>query len=331
MLNSTQNSWQHEMRQALRTQEQLQSYFGSYFGEITSSSYPIFIPSRLALKIKLAGKNSALWKQFIPSELESSSVVQKNGLLDPIGDHKHAQGSGIIHRYHNRVLLAPTTVCPVQCRYCFRKNELHNGDEIFKQNLSNAIAYLKNNSQIEEVIFTGGDPLILSDDKIALYLEGLASIDHIKYVRFHTRFPVILPQRLSFEFYTLMKKFQKRFGIHLVIHTNHIEEFDEEINHHIQMFDVPKLSQSVLLKGINDNSSSLATLFRHLHQLDVRPYYLHHPDQVYGGMHFHMPLEDGQYIYKQLSQLIPGWMLPRYVQDPSNGSGKISAFAPKIH
>ena len=330
MLNSQHFSWQQEIRQAIRSLEQVTHYFGDS-AENYECNFPIFIPPRLALKIKLAGPGSALWKQFIPSNLETDPTEQKNGLLDPIGDHANAKGSGIIHRYHNRVLLAPTTICPVQCRYCFRKNELHDGDAIFKQNIENAIQYLRENTQVEEVIFTGGDPLMLSDEKIENYLQRLSELEHIRYIRFHTRMPVIVPQRLSFELYQLLKSFQKRFGIHLVIHTNHLDEFDEEINHQIHSFDIPKLSQTVLLKDINNTDLELAKLFRHLHRLNVRPYYLHHPDQVYGGMHFHLPLEDGQEIFQRLSRNLPGWMLPRYVQDPSSGSGKISAFAPKIH
>jgi lysine 2,3-aminomutase len=323
-------TWQQEVRGAIRSQIELGHYFGN-FEALSGFNFPVFIPARLALKIKLAGPGSPLWRQFIPSELEIDANTQKSGLLDPIGDHTHAKGSGIIHRYENRVLLAPTTVCPVQCRYCFRKNELHEGDVIFKQNLESALSYLAQDPQIEEVIFTGGDPLMLSDEKIQNYLSRLSDIEHIQYIRFHTRMPVIIPQRLSFELYQILKSFEKRFDIHLVIHTNHLDEFDEEINHQLKSFAIKKLSQSVLLRGVNDNEQDLAKLFRHLYSLEVRPYYLHHPDQVFGGMHFHLPLEHGQKLYQKLSKKIPGWMLPRYVQDPSNGSGKISAFAPKIH
>jgi lysine 2,3-aminomutase len=327
MLNTIQNqTWQDEVRSAFRNHQEL----AKYLGEVSSSDYPLFIPKRLALKIKLAGPESVLWKQFIPSIDENDKGLQQAGLMDPIGDQIHAKGSGIIHRYQNRVLFAPTTTCPVQCRYCFRKNELHHQDEIFRQDFTSALNYLQQHPQLEEIIFTGGDPLMLTDEKIYNYLESFASIEHIRYIRFHTRMPVITPQRLSFELYKVLKTFDKRFTIQLVIHTNHKDEFDEEINHRIKTFDIPKLAQSVLLKGVNDDTKSLAKLFRHLNSINIRPYYLHHPDQVYGGMHFYLSKEEGQKIFNGLNQLVPGWMLPRYVQDPSDGSGKISAFEEKI-
>lgn len=322
MHNITILDWKSEFKQAYRSSIEL----GNYLDNHIATNYPVFIPPRLALKLKMKGPESVLWKQFVPSILENDSISQKDGLLDPIGDHIHAKGGGIIHRYYNRVLFAPTTVCPVQCRYCFRKNELHNGDDIFKQNFQLALDYLNEHPEIEEVIFTGGDPLMLSDEKIAYYLEQFAAISHLKYVRFHTRMPVILPNRLSFELYKILKNFESRFKIHLVIHTNHIEEFDEETDFQIKSFDIPKLSQTVLLKDVNDNPNTLANLFRHLSNLQVRPYYLHHPDKVYGGMHFYMSQALGQNIYQQTAKLLPGWMMPRYVVDPASGSGKISAF-----
>lgn len=320
MLNQT--CWKSEIRSAYRSNKELETVLNTNF----DTKYPVFIPKRLAQKIQQLGPSSALWKQFVPNNIESLSLAQTDGLLDPIGDHKHAKGGGIIHRYQNRVLFAPTTVCPVQCRYCFRKNELHNNDEIFRHDFKKAISYLESHCEIEEVIFTGGDPLMLSDDKIHFYLDAFATIDHIKFIRFHTRMPVITPQRLTKEFNKLIEGFNKRFTTNLVIHTNHLEEFDEIVDYYLQSITISKLSQSVLLKGVNDNEYDLSKLFRHLSSINIRPYYLHHPDKVYGGMHFYLSQERGTEIYQKLAKIVPGWMLPRYVVDPSSGSGKISAF-----
>jgi len=311
------------MREAFTSTHELEVFLNT---KISETNYPLFIPRAYAQKIKEAGVNSPLWRQFIPHQSESNQA----GLEDPIADHLHAKGHGIIHRYSNRILFSPTEVCPIQCRYCFRKNELHKHDDIFKAKLSALETYLHENPQVEEVIFTGGDPLILSNQKIANYLDALTDISSVRMIRFHSRTPVILPERIDESFIQLLKKYANKFDLlSLVIHTNHTSEWSPMFLKALQKLralPIHLLSQSVLLKGVNDDPEELALLFKMLVFNGISPYYLHHPDQVKGTSHFQLSLEEGRKIYHQLKQRVSGFILPHYVVELPNGRGKALAF-----
>ncbi len=320
-------SWTEEFRDALKNSKDLKDFFQTDFPEVT---YPLFIPRTFAEKIKMAGPASALWKQFLPNENEND---QTTGRLDPIGDKVHAKNNQLIHRYHNRVLFTPTTVCPVLCRYCFRKNELTANDEIFQQNFSEAKIYLQQNPEINEVIFTGGDPLILSNEKLAFYLQEFSEIENIKFIRFHTRTPIILPSRIDEGLLAILQSAQTLFKRSMVmIHVNHVSELTSDVNAAITALTdngIEVFTQSVLLKGVNDTTEDLYQLFSALADLKVKPYYLHHPDEARGAMHFYLSLEAGRRIVHQLHNLLPGWALPQYVIDIPGGEGKVSALNPE--
>ena len=320
-------SWQKAFKTAFRSTKDLENFLNT---KVAHTPYSLFIPQKFAQRIKQAGPNSVLWKQFIPSSLENND----SGLADPIGDQIHAKGNGLIHRYHNRALITLTENCPIHCRYCFRKNELHQGLDDFKLKLDKARDYLQDHTDINEIIFTGGDPLMVSNQKLSLFLDTLAQIESIDTIRFHTRTPIILPERIDNEFIETLKKFESRFQILTVIHTNHHEEFDDEVDQalsKLQTLDQQILVQSVLLKGVNDSAETLKIFFKDLVRKKIRPYYLHHPDQVKGGMHFYLSLEDGRKIYAQLRNELSGWALPQYVVDLPGGEGKVSAFNPETY
>ncbi|MBY0416011.1 MAG: KamA family radical SAM protein [Bdellovibrionales bacterium] len=319
--------WQEEFKDSLKSNKDLKDFFQVDFPEV---NYPIFLPRSFAAKILKAGVNSPLWNQFLPNAHENDSQV---GRLDPIGDKVHAKNNQLIHRYENRVLFTPTTVCPVLCRYCFRKNELASSDEIFDQKFNEAKAYLIANPEINEVIFTGGDPFILSNEKLALYLQEFSEITSIKYVRFHTRTPIILPSRIDEGLLAILQSASMLFKRAMVmIHVNHTSELTNDVvsainaltENHVEVF-----SQSVLLKGVNDSTDSLFELFSTLADLKVKPYYLHHPDEAMGAMHFHMSLPEGRKIFAPLHNRLPGWALPQYVLDIPGGFGKTPAFNPE--
>jgi lysine 2,3-aminomutase len=321
-------SWQLELKNAFRDSQSLRSFLGFDFAHNIEANYPLLIPRELAHAIKQQGPEGVLARQFLPHADELS----ENGLIDPIGDASYSKTSQLIHRYDNRALLIPTTVCPVHCRYCFRKNELQS--DMFSNDVEATLNYLSAHPEIEEVIFTGGDPLMLSDEKLANWLTLLSAIPSLKFVRFHTRFPVILPERFTPELQTLLEGFHDRFQILLVVHTNHADEWSELATATIKSFrpkGVRWLSQSVLLKDVNNSVADLSALFRKLASLNIEAYYLHHPDQVRGAMHFWLSLEEGRNIWGQLHTQLPGWMLPQYVIDIPGGHGKVSAFNPEGH
>lgn len=312
-------NWQEELAQAFRTSPALANFLDV---QLPSTSYPLLVPQWWAQKIKMAGPGSPLWRQFVPTAEEDSL----EGLYDPIGDQVHAKPGGLVHRYSNRVLFFPTHTCPVICRYCFRKNELSQDDPIFKLNFEQTLAYLRHHPEINEVIFSGGDPFILTDSKLKFYLQAFAQLKTIRFIRFHTRTPIILPSRLTLELSHLLENCSSVFQkILIVLHINHQQEWSPELEQKLKLMPstVTWLSQTVLLKGVNDHASELVNLFTHLNQHSIRPYYLHHPDHVQGAMHFTLPLERGQQIMRDVRREVPGWMLPQYVIDDPKGKTQV--------
>ncbi|MGZ3790506.1 MAG: KamA family radical SAM protein [Bacteriovorax sp.] len=320
-------TWQEEFKNALKTNEDLEKFFGQSFPAI---NYPLFIPVHFAEKIKAAGTDSPLGRQFLP---HADEEMKQSGLYDPIGDLAHSKGNQLIHRYHNRVLFTPTTVCPILCRYCFRKNELAEKDDVFNQNFTQAKNYLRAHPEINEVIFTGGDPLILSNEKLASYIQDFSEIESLKYVRFHSRTPIVLPSRIDEGLLEIMTSARYLFKrAMLMIHVNHALEIDGEVEMALQKLTdagVEVFSQTVLLKGVNDKTETLAELFSRLADLKVTPYYLHHPDEALGAMHFYMGLKEGRKIVLPLHDRLSGWAVPQYVIDIPGGEGKISAINPE--
>lgn len=329
-------SWTSKFSEAFKNIHELYRFLGWELSpqlEAVAKTYPIFIPRSLAEKIKSGGANGVLALEFLPHELELDADFNQKGFEDPIGDKAYHKAPQLIHRYENRALFTPTTVCPVHCRYCFRKNELNAADEIFQQDFEKTLSYLKNHPEISEIIFTGGDPLTLSNEKLEKYLNAFAEISSIKDIRFHTRYPVILPERIDEGFLALMNRAAQKFRtISLAVHANHVKEFDEVNQGAIKKLaasSVQLLSQTVLLKNVNDTTQDLLELYQLFIELKVRPYYLHHPDQVKGGMHFYTSLQNGRIIYHALRKQLPGWAIPQYVIDIPGGHGKIGAMNPE--
>lgn len=329
-------NWKNEFQRAFKKLSDLYQFLDFHLDpelEAVAKAYPVFVPYRLAERIKETGPASVLAREFLPDRSELDEKLNTAGRIDPIGDKVHQVAPQLIHRYQNRVLFTPTSVCPVHCRYCFRKNELTQDDELFQAQMPETLNYLKKHREISEIIFTGGDPFTLSTSKLKFYLLAFAEIPHIKHIRFHSRYPVIMPERFDEELIALLRETGQKFQtLSLAIHVNHADEFDVlAIKTISKLAELPLqlLSQTVLLKNVNDSRESLLELMHELMKLKVRPYYLHHPDQVRGGMHFYVPLSVGRKIYAALRTELPGWALPQYVIDVPGGEGKISAFNPE--
>lgn len=323
-------SWQEIYRQSIKDCKSLEQELKIKFPE--TNFRPLITPHILQL-IKKNGADSAVAKQYLPTDLENDVEINELGLLDPISDEKYNVAPGLIHRYRNRALFLPTSVCPIHCRYCFRRNEISDHSEIFKTDHDKMIEYLENHPEINEIIFSGGDPLMLQDQKLFDHIKIFAARPNIKFLRFHTRFPLVLPERISNDFLNGLSVFKSQFSdINFVLHINCIEELSDEVKVGIKKmkeagFNI--LSQSVLLKNINDSADCLKTLFESLVQIGVRPYYLHHPDQVKHGMHFQISIEKGRKIYLELRDQLSGWMIPEYIIDLPSGGGKIPLFNPE--
>mgnify|MGYP000729758307 CR=1 FL=1 len=328
-------NWKDELKNAIRSTKELQAFLPQNIQPIEDVlSYKTLLPPFFLNHLLKYPQDSPLWRQFIPSGIEEDLVMQKEGFFDPIGDLVKVKVPQLIHRYPNRVLYFPTSSCPVACRYCFRKNELEEKPKnLFGKDKEKIIYYLNKNTNIEEIIFSGGDPFVLDNNKIESELLFFAQFPHVKYIRFHTRFPVILPQRLDKDLLHLLQQFRDKTNIQLIfsLHINHEDEITPLLKEKIKPFTIsfPWISQTVLLKNVNDKACALKNLYAQITLMNIRPYYLHHPDKVKGAMHFYLSREEGRRIYKELRQISSGWMVPHYIIDDANAKGKELAAVPE--
>jgi len=260
--------------------------------------------------------------QFLPDERELHALSYETP--DPIGDIAHSPVKGIVHRYPDRVLLKVAHSCPVYCRFCFRREMIGSkGDALQGVELDAAIDYVREHREVWEVILTGGDPLSLSSRRLADILGRLVLIDHVGVLRIHSRVPIVAPDSVD---ETCARALIQPKPIYLAVHVNHPEEVTEPAVRALRRLSesgVALLSQTVLLKGVNDNALVLEALFRRLVLLKVRPYYLHHPDLAPGTSHFRVPIEAGQALMRVLRGRLSGLCLPTYVLDIPGGFGKV--------
>ncbi len=266
--------------------------------------------------------NDPIAKQFIPDARELD--IRPEELADPIGDFPHTPVKGIVHRYPDRVLLKTIHVCPVYCRFCFRREVVGDGGEgLPPQELEAALDYIRSHKEIWEVILTGGDPMILSKPKLNHVIQALDQIDHVDVIRIHTRVPVVDPERIDEEVAQILKVSKP---VYVAIHTNHPNEFSEKACKAIATLadaGIPLVSQTVLLKGINDNAETLAQLFRKMVRNRIKPYYLHHGDMAKGTSHFRTTIQEGQALMREVRGKISGLCQPTYVLDIPGGHGKV--------
>ncbi len=262
-------------------------------------------------------------RQYLPSTEENIILAHEN--TDPIGDNEYSPVKGIVHRHADRALLKITNTCAVYCRFCFRKDMVGKGaGTLSPQEIDKAIAYIKSAPQVREVILTGGDPLTLSNRRLKNLIERLQNIDHLDIIRIHTRVPIVHPERINSGLLDIIKNCSKT--IYIVLHVNHAQEINETIINTLRTLSDTNailLSQSVLLKGINNNLPALEDLFRTLINNRVKPYYLHHPDLAPGTGHFRVSIKEGQALMKALRRRLSGLCIPSYVLDIPGGYGKV--------
>jgi len=264
-------------------------------------------------------------RQFLPNEREL--VGSADDRTDPIGDKAHSPVKGIVHRYPDRVLLTPLHVCPVYCRFCFRREQVGQPEAAALSNteLTAALDYIRGHTDIWEVILSGGDPLLLSPHKLQLIISELNGIEHVKVIRIHTRIPLVDPGRIS---HPLIDAIKQDKPVFVVLHSNHPQEFSAAGRQACAALvdnGIPMLSQTVLLKGVNDAADTLESLFRTLVENRIKPYYLHHADKASGTAHFRTSLAEGQALTRELRGRVSGLCQPHYILDIPGGAGKVPA------
>ncbi len=290
------------------------------------AAYATAITPAIAALIDGADPADPIALQFVPSLAELD--VQPEELPDPIGDKTHEPVEGIVHRYPDRVLLKVVSVCPVYCRFCFRR-EMVGPDKdgnLTPAELESALAYIRAHPEIREVILTGGDPFMLAARRAAALTRDLEAMPHVKVIRWHTRVPVADPDRVSDEYVSAIRSNTK--AVYVAVHCNHARELSPLVRGALARLadaGIPLLGQTVLLKGVNNDIDTLAHLMLALVEARVRPYYLHHPDLAPGTSHFRLSVEEGQGLVRELRDRVSGLAQPHYVIDIPGGVSKALA------
>ncbi|WP_114393218.1 lysine-2,3-aminomutase-like protein [Oleisolibacter albus] len=291
--------------------------------EAVARSFAVAVTPAMAAAIDPADPADPIAAQFVPSEAELTVLPEERA--DPIGDEPFSPVKGIVHRYHDRVLLKPVHVCPIYCRFCFRREMVGPGGEgLDAAELDAALAYIASRPQIWEVVMTGGDPMILAPRRMAELVERLNAIAHLGLVRIHTRVPIVDPDRITAELVAALKG--SRIPTWVMLHSNHWQELTQAARAAIgRLVDagIPMLAQTVLLKGINDDVETLTRTFRALVGARVKPHYLHHGDLAKGTSHFRTSLAEGQALMRALRGDVSGLCQPTYVLDIPGGHGKV--------
>ena len=288
-----------------------------------AARYAIALPPALAGLIDRNDPNDPIARQFVPDAAELETRPEE--LADPIGDDAHSPVDGIVHRYPDRVLLKLTHVCAVYCRFCFRR-EMVGPDKpnaLSPKALDAALDYIRTHKEIWEVIFTGGDPLILSARRLRAVMKSLGDIEHVKIVRIHTRMPVAEPARITRDMVRALKI--KGKATYVAVHVNHARELTAAARAACAMLvdaGIPLLAQTVLVAGVNDTAQAMGDLMRACVETRIKPYYLHHGDLAPGTAHLRTDIASGQELMRQLRGRLSGLCQPTYVLDIPGGHGK---------
>jgi lysine 2,3-aminomutase len=292
--------------------------------EAIAARYAVAITPAVAELIDTTDAHDPIARQFVPDPAELA--IRPEELVDPIGDDAHSPLEGVVHRYPDRVLLKLVHVCPVYCRFCFRREMVgpRGRGTLTQPQLAAALDYISADQRIWEIILTGGDPLVLSARRLRAVMRRLASIDHVKIVRVHTRVPTVAPTLITRELIRALKN--RAQATWVVLHVNHPRELTKAARTACaRLVDagIPLLSQSVLLKGVNDDPATLAALLRALVENRIKPYYLHHADLAPGTSHLRTTIADGQQLMRTLRGAVSGLCQPTYVLDIPGGAGKV--------
>ncbi|MCQ1094498.1 EF-P beta-lysylation protein EpmB [Acinetobacter baumannii] len=292
---------------------------------LASEKFKLRVPLAFVGKMNAKDPLDPLLLQVLPHHLELEEHPEF--VTDPLGEEAANQLPGVLHKYKSRFLLTLTGACAVHCRYCFRRHFPYQENLPKNEDWLNIKNYIESNPDINEVILSGGDPLTLSNRKLALWLERLSSLKQVKILRIHSRVPIVIPNRIDEELISLLKN--SRLRIILVVHSNHASELDDFTcskllqlsEHHITV-----LNQAVLLKGVNDSAQTLIDLSYRLFEARVMPYYLHVLDKVKGAQHFDLIPSEIDAIYQDVLASLPGYLVPKLVREIAGEKNKTPLF-----
>lgn len=319
------NNWQTILRTNFTELKELTGFLQLSNCQISElealPKFRVNVPRRLAAKIEKGTLTDPLLLQFLPFKRKEQNPLSSLFVLDPVGDSQCKRTPKLLHKYEGRALLVCTSACAMHCRYCFRQNFEY---DVQEKGFSKELDLIAQDKTLKEIILSGGDPLSLSNRRLEELLEGLQAISHIRRVRFHSRFPIGIPERIDEGFLSLLEN--KSFTFWFVIHVNHPRELDEDVLKalkKIQRQGIPILNQSVLLRGVNDTVEVQKILCEILINHGIFPYYLHQLDRVDGSQAFEVPIYEGLHLIDQLKKVLPGYGIPQYVKEVYGEASKL--------
>tara|TARA_R110002153_G_scaffold271234_1_gene438366 strand:+ start:88 stop:1074 length:987 start_codon:yes stop_codon:yes gene_type:complete len=283
--------------------------------------FPMKVPRWFVSRIKTKDWNDPILRQLWPDQAEEADTA--NYVVDPLEESRFNPVPGLLHKYTSRVLLTAATHCAVHCRYCFRRHFDYDGNAPSRKDWQAAFDHIKADSQIQEVLLSGGDPLGLSNKQIKFLVNEIENIPHVNTIRIHTRMTIVLPQRVDKELIAILAA--SRLKVVVVSHCNHTNELSHESYtafENLASAKVTLLNQSVILAGVNNDCDTLISLSRGLFEQGVLPYYIHLPDAVAGTAHFDVPLKQAQQIIGEVQAQLPGYLVPRLVREEPGKDSK---------
>lgn len=319
-------TWQEQLQNALKTPADLLAYRGlsAYTNEIGEQAHQHFmtkVPLSFANRMAYGDIHDPLLRQVLP--LREEEHIVPTFTTDPLDESSYNVVPGLLHKYKTRVLVTLSGHCAINCRYCFRRHFDYDSNNVGQKAWGAIFDYIQRDSAIHEVILSGGDPLSVPDRVLDNFVKQLYEIPHVDTLRFHTRLPIVLPDRISDDFIAWVQR--QTLKIVMVVHSNHPQEINDEVRAKMSALHaagVVLLNQSVLLKGINDDAKVLAALSRALFQAHVLPYYLHQLDKVSGTHHFEVSDETALTIYQALQASVSGYLVPKLVREVAGDANK---------
>lgn len=290
-------------------------------------NFPVRVPAPYLACMRRGDAEDPLLRQVLAVAMEEHAVPGFSN--DPLAEAGQNPLPGLLHKYQGRALLIAAGGCAVHCRYCFRRHFPYGDNNPGRRGLEPALGYLAAHPDIHEIILSGGDPLMLDDEALRWLIERLEQIPHLNRLRLHTRFPVVIPQRLTTGLLDLLTATRLRSVV--VLHMNHPRELQTGIVDAViplRQRGIPLFNQAVLLKGVNDDLGTLSALCEQSFDAGITPYYLHLLDRVAGAAHFEVPLAKARQLYDDLAAMLPGYLLPRLVREQPGAPGKV-ALAPR--
>lgn len=323
-------TWQQSLASAVRDPDELcdRLQLGEPWRQAArraAAAFPLVVPEEFLARIAPGDPHDPLLRQVLPIGAEVDRPTETALYsVDPTGDRAARAVPGLLHKYAGRALLITTGTCAIHCRYCFRRHYPYQADPVGLAQWEPALQYLAEDSSIREVLLSGGDPLTRTDAWLARLVARLDAIPHLRRLRLHTRLPIVIPARITDRLLDWLTG--SRLTPVVVVHANHPRELDDAVAHGLRTLaaaGVTVLNQAVLLRGVNDDADTLVELCERLADCRVLPYYLHQLDRVAGAGHFEVPLATGQALLATLRARLPGYLVPRFVQEVPGATGKV--------